>query len=166
MKLETASTLIRSDLTPVPVRGRVIFIQNQSAILNDADLLPAVVAVQKQLDQDIFPIWGRRAELRVVRPSTELPQNAPRLIVLDTSDREGLAGYHRVENGTPIAKIFVGTLNEAGMPWSITLSHELIEMLIDPGMDQSFQTVTREGKFLFVLQEICDPVRSIVYRSE
>lgn len=95
--------------------------------------LPALVAAcQKALDEKFTPVWNTPAKLIV---ADKLPANAWGMLFIDNADEAGALGYHDLTpNGLPSSKVFVQTTIEAGESVSVTTSHELFEMLIDPGI--------------------------------
>src|SRR5262249_13565192 len=87
-------------------------------------------ALQKCYDQHFLPIWGYPLKLyntTVAKPSEW------RLYYLDIADADKALGYHELtEQGQPISKIVVKKTLAAGELVSVTASHELFEMAIDP----------------------------------
>ena len=59
----------------------------------------------------------------------------------------------------PIAKVFVDTDRQSGRAWTISASHELLEMLVDPGMNLTVLRPTDEMATTGQLYayEVCDP---------
>jgi hypothetical protein len=89
-----------------------------------SNLQEVAQAMQIQLDRDFTPIWGVHAQLQALNPGEQVPARAWPMRILDKSDA-GL-GVHLDKNGKPFAEI------QAGSNWSITASHEMLEMLVDP----------------------------------
>jgi hypothetical protein len=151
-------------------RGKPIKI----AVINEAakekvparDLAKVVAALQKQVERDFAPVWGIEAHLSLVREGEALPKDAWWLTLHDDCDRAGQLGYHDLTSaGLPLGKAFIATAEHDDMPWSVVLSHELLEMLIDPYINLSaFVRASRSG--LLYGYEVCDPVRSDVYRID
>jgi len=66
-------------------------------------------------------------------------------------------GYHELSShGTPLGKVFAGLDMRLGTSWTVTLSHELLEMLADPWINWCAQSP--DGK-IYAL-EVCDAVES------
>jgi hypothetical protein len=130
------------------------------------DLAKVVAALQKQVERDFAPVWGIEARLSLVPEGGALPEDAWWLTLHDTSDRAEDLGYHDLTSaGLPLGKAFVATAEADDMPWSVVLSHELLEMLIDPYINLSaFVRDSRSG--LLYGYEVCDPVRSDIYRID
>ena len=58
------------------------------------------------------------------------------LVLLDTSDQATALGYHDLTvDGLPLGKAFVLSDEQAGLHWTVTASHELLEMLGDPDIN-------------------------------
>lgn len=141
-----------------------VAIQNKSTILKDADLAAAVPDLQIQVSRDFAPIWGVDAQLILV-PSNQLPPaNAWLLVALDNSDQAGALGYHEIQSLIPYGLFFVESDIQAGLSWTVTASHELLEMLVDPWV---FSTVMiDQGRSLFgttgvaLAQEVADACES------
>jgi len=87
-------------------------------------------ALQKAYDQHFLPVWGYPVKLY----NTKTPKASDwRFIYFDTADEAGALGYHDLtDEGQPLTKVFVKTTKEAGEVVSVTASHELFEMVIDP----------------------------------
>ena len=149
-------------------RGKPIKI----AVINEAkeekvaarDLAKVVAALQKQVERDFAPIWGIEARLSLVPEGEALPEDAWWLSLHDNTDRAGELGYHDLTSaGLPLGKAFLATAEADDMPWSVVLSHELLEMLIDPYINLSAFVRDSQSGLLYGY-EVCDPVRSDSYR--
>jgi hypothetical protein len=92
------------------------------------DELTAVL--QKCFDEYFLPIWGYPVKLyntTVAKPSDW------QFIYFDDADQAGALGYHELTTkGQPVSKIFVKTTLADKQLVSVTASHELFEMVIDP----------------------------------
>jgi hypothetical protein len=90
-------------------------------------------ALQAYVSQHVAPVWGTTAQL-VER--TGYVTGAWALVFLDDADAPGALAYHDLTpDGLPQAKVFVRTLLESGETVSGAASHELVEMLVDPGLN-------------------------------
>jgi hypothetical protein len=78
-------------------------------------------------------------------------------------------GYHFPDNGFPHLVVFAANGQEAGVPWTMTLSHELLESLVDPSTTDTWPCPgePREAGWPPVIdeyeKEICDPVQAQAY---
>lgn len=131
-----------------------IAVLNESTVLKDDDILPVVEALNIQLSRDFAPIWDVSAAASFYAKGSQIPENAWQLIVLDDSDQADALGYHDLTpSGQPLGKVFANSDLQAGTSWSVTMSHELLEMLIDPFCNLCAQ----DGDVMYAY-EVCDPV--------
>ena|SRR5437899_1140274 len=102
-----------------------------------------IATLQQFLDQIFVPVWGTPA--RLVR-TTGFQKGAWALAFLDTADVANALGYHDLTpDGLPLSKVFVRTTLGAGQKVSVTASHELAEMLVDPAINARFAREDRRG---------------------
>ncbi len=129
---------------------------NQSTVLTDAEVQAAIGPLQTQVSRDFAPVWGVDADLSFVPKSATPPPKSWVIGVFDNSDQAGALGYHDLtENGLPLGKVFAGTDLQYGSSWTVTASHELLEMLGDP--DINLYAVSQNGMELsFYAYEVCD----------
>jgi hypothetical protein len=87
-------------------------------------------ALQKCYDTHFLPVWGYPVKLyntKVAKPSDW------QFVYFDDADAAGVLGYHELtKDGQPVSKIFVKTTLADNQLVSVTASHELFEMVIDP----------------------------------
>jgi hypothetical protein len=147
--------------------GIKIAIFNHSTVVKDDEVAHAVQALQVQVSRDFLPAWGIDAALSFV-PSGEIPPAGSwQLGIFDDSDQAGALGYHDLtEAGMPLGKVFAKTDLFYQLQWTVTASHELLEMLADPDINL---TAMRSLRFnseyeldwtLFYAYEVCDPCES------
>lgn len=109
---------------PQPTHAQTPTIQISVIALADAELVPVVAALRKQVTNDFRPVRGTDAELTLVPKST--------LVMLDHSDQANALGYHDLRTeGLPIGKVFAACDLKAGTFWTVTASHKLLEMLVE-----------------------------------
>lgn len=121
--------------------------------MSDADLQTMMVAVQTQIYRDWAPIWMSKAQLQYVPTSGTPTSWAWQLFIFDTSDQAGALGYHDVgPTDVPIGKVFAKTDLDSGYSVSVTISHETLEMLLDPWINLTAQMGSD-----FWAYEACDP---------
>jgi hypothetical protein len=142
-----------------PVTGPTIAIMNFSTVVTDAEVQTAMAAAQIQIDRDFAPIWGLSANLVFV-PKIKRPDvNAWVMQVLDTSDQAGALGYHTMTNADmPVGKIFCKDDQKYNLSWTVTLTHELLEMLGDPYIDTTVFVQDSDTTGNLIAYENCDPV--------
>jgi hypothetical protein len=139
---------------------RRVTLQNQSSMNLTLSQLEAVTqALQIQLDRDFTPVWGVHAVVQALDQGENVPNNAWPMTILDQSDA-GL-GVHLDRNGKPFAEI------QQGNDWSITASHEMLEMLVDP-LGQTLHSdpdidPASDGHQVQYLVEVGDPCEVFSY---
>lgn len=109
-------------------------IVNESAELADVLGSRITAALQHQVDHDFRPTWGVAAELEYVARDDKPDPEAWWLVVLDDSDQAEALGYHDLTPKVlhPIGKAFAKTTIADGAELSVTIGHELLEMLGNP----------------------------------
>lgn len=139
---------------------RQITIVNQSPLVSPADLAVAVAALQIQVTRDFAPAWGISAQLQA---STDPKAPGEKIFLLDTSDQVGALGYHELgADHAPVGFVFVKTTIDAGDHWQATLSHELLEQLLDPDANAA-AIVVWKGRQTAMAYEACDAVENDEY---
>jgi hypothetical protein len=83
-------------------------------------------ALQKQAIRDFQPIWDITATVDAFDRLEDVPIGYWPMIVRDDIDVQGAAGVHLDDDGQPFALI------QFSDSWSLTASHEMLEMLADP----------------------------------
>jgi hypothetical protein len=137
-----------------PIQISVI---NASTVVTDDDVRPVVDALQKQVTNDFSPAWGVNAQLNFVTTGSTPPANTWWLTILDDTDQAGALGYHDLTpDGLPIGKVFAGTDLKYGMTWSVTASHELLEMLGDPNINLTVFVQNDQSTGILYAYEVCD----------
>jgi hypothetical protein len=92
-----------------------------------------IPALQAYISQHVAPVWGTTAQLV---KTMDYVAGAWALVFLDDADAPGALAYHDLTpDGLPQAKVFVRTLLAANETVSGAASHELVEMLVDPGLN-------------------------------
>jgi len=130
---------------------------NRSTVVKDADVKPAVAALQKQVHNDFAPIWGVDADLVVVPKGSHPVSGSWWLVILDDSDQAGALGYHDITSeGMPLGKVFAKTDLQYGDKWTVTASHELLEMLGDPDVNLTAFVQDSNTSGRLYAYEVCD----------
>jgi hypothetical protein len=115
-------------------------------------------ALQRQLIRDVAPIWEVQATLDAFASLDHVPPGYWPILVGDHFPGVESVGVHLDRNGQPFALV------EASPSWSLTASHEAIEMVIDPwgnrtvpgGSPMREEGVGNQG-LVEILVEVCDP---------
>jgi len=141
------------------VTAITISIFNDSTVFTDAKVQDAIPALQTQISAHFAPAWGIDATLVFV-PKGQAPATGTWwLTILDDSDQAGALGYHdTTPDGLPIGKVFAKTDEDNHLSWTVTASHELLEMLADPDVNLTtfIQDSAKTGKLY--AYEVCDAV--------
>ncbi len=134
-----------------------ISVINESTVLSDTDITTAVVALQQQVTNDFRPVWGTDAELKMVSQGASAPTGTWWLAILDDSDQAGTLGYHDLTpDGLPMGKVFAASDLKAGTSWTVTASHELLEMLVDPNINLTAFVQNANTTGTLYAYEVCD----------
>jgi|SRR6516164_1849056 hypothetical protein len=126
--------------------------------LSDSDIRAIVPALQKQVERDFAPVWGRSAHLSFVPKNKQPKPSSWWLAILNDSKYAGITGYHDLTTERlPLGKVFAATMIEHGVEWTVTASHELLEMLADPDLSLGALLDRGGSKSRFYCYEVCDP---------
>ncbi|HEV7217411.1 MAG: hypothetical protein ACHP8A_07770 [Terriglobales bacterium] len=135
----------------------VIAITNASTCLTDAQVQSVIPSLQKQVTRDFNSYWDLDCSLAFLQRNQPLTAGWWQIVITDNPDQAGALGYHELTNtGAPLGKVFAALDIDSGSSWSVTLSHELLEMLGDPWINWCAESP--DGK-LFAL-EVCDAVEA------
>ena len=112
-----------------------------------------VSALRKFNDVNFAPVWGTPAEIIEAK---EIPKGFWGLVFLDAADAPDAIGYHDLTlDGLPLGKVFVKTTMADKASVSVTASHELVEMLVDPGINLC---ALKSSTGIIYALEVADPV--------
>ena len=99
------------------------------------DFTTLVAALQTALDKYFAPVWGTPALLTTASSPKKVPAGAWPFLFVDTAKVAGALGYHDLTKpGLPVSFVFVKTTLDDGGDVAVTASHELWEVLVDPGI--------------------------------
>jgi hypothetical protein len=130
-----------------------ISVINESTAVTDAEVQTWVAAQQIQFDRDFFPIWNLTANITFLPKGQTMPAGNWALVILDNSDAAGALGYHDLtQAGLPMAKVFAGDDIKYGLSWTVTASHEAMEMLADPDINLTVFVQTQTGGDIFAYE--------------
>lgn len=118
-----------------------------------ADVARVAAALQRQAARDFGPIWDVCATVDAFPALEDVPVGYWPMIVRDDIEVEGAAGIHLDKEGQPFALI---TYSDS---WSLTASHEMLEMLGDPSGNRLIPGQSPhpdQGRVEFLV-EVCDP---------
>ena len=118
-----------------------------------SDVARVNAALQRQAIRDFRPIWDVEATVDWFPTLEDVPVGYWPMIVKTDIDIPGAAGIHLDKDGQPFALI---TMSDS---WSLTASHELLEMLADPFGNRVVPGQSPkpdQGRVEFLV-EVCDP---------
>jgi hypothetical protein len=117
-----------------------------------------ISAMQVYIDEHIVPVWGTPAKLV---ETTDFVKGAWAMVFLDTADAPGALAYHDLTpDGLPESKVFVKTTLDDHELVSVSASHELVEMLVDPATN--LMTTGPDPKTMYAY-ESADPVEALSF---
>jgi hypothetical protein len=140
----------------LPVR---IALASRSATTDFAELVRVANALSIQISRDAGPIWGLSGTVVALDNPDNIDPGVWPVYIVDDLD-PGMGGFHQTEHNQPFAMVL------SGATWSLSASHEVIEMLVDPSgnrlvaapavaiIDNEVQDTA--GQFEYLV-EVCDP---------
>jgi hypothetical protein len=136
-----------------------IAVFNKATTPLGVDLDALIPAMQAYIDKFIVPVWATPAKL--VKSKDFLP-GAWAMVFLDDADEPGALAYHDLTpDGLPESKVFVRTTIDNGDLVSVSASHELVEMLVDPAIN--LMSTGPDPKTIYAY-ESADPVEALSFK--
>jgi hypothetical protein len=132
---------------------------SQSANVKYADVVRVAQALNLQVNRDLAPLWNVSGTVVALESADHLDPGIWPVYVVDDVPA-GTTGFHLTEHNQPYAVVL------SGDTWSLSASHEVLEMLVDPSgnrlvaanavkiVDDDVQD--GDGKVEYLV-EICDP---------
>jgi hypothetical protein len=118
-----------------------------------SDVSRVAAALQRQATRDFGPVWDVTATVDAFPRLEDVPIGYWPMIVRTDIGQPGAAGVHLDKDGQPFALI------EMSDSWSLTASHEMLEMLADPFGNRLVpgKSIKRNQGRVEYLLEVCDP---------
>lgn len=149
-------------------------INHTNGKIADEEVQHVIRAVNRQITDDFEPYWSLGATLRLEGKSGKGPQKQSLadmrgdaiLYLWNETDVSGALGYHdRNNRGIPYGFVFTELSKKLEEPWSVTLSHEALELIGDPEVNLLVQGPHPAKKTLEVFHwyEMCDAVQAETY---
>lgn len=133
-------------------------------------------AVNRQLQEDFRRYWHTDVQLRLegwtgetLDPNRPLNMRGDAVIYLWGDDNTANAlGYHdRTYRGVPFGFVFTHLSELLGEDWSVTLSHEALELALDAEINRLVQGPHPDpgegGRIVYHWYELCDAVQADTY---
>jgi hypothetical protein len=131
---------------------RQLALVSESASISFSDLTRVSAALQKQAARDLSPAWDISATVDAFAKLEDVPTGYWPVIVRDDIGFDA-AGIHLDKDNQPFALV------TSGDGWSVTASHETLEMLVDPFGNRLVagdSPKEDQGRVEFLV-EVCDP---------
>jgi hypothetical protein len=142
------------------MRIRTIQVTNQAATVSPEEALLWTIACADQVRNEFAEAWGFVPPTVSYSPDGSVDPGAFHVLIVDDATQAGLLGYHdEDQEGKPRAFVFAKTIREFGEEPSVTLSHEILELVLDPTCSLWHQAP--DGKLRAL--EACDAVQGDSY---
>src|SRR5262245_52778329 len=131
---------------------RQLAVVSESSSISFSELMRVSAALQKQAVRDLSPIWEISATVDPFHKLEDVPLGYWPLIIRDDIGFDA-AGIHLDKDNQPFALV------TSGEGWSLTASHETLEMLVDPFGNRLVagdSPKPDQGRVEFLV-EVCDP---------
>ena len=149
----------RSKAVSSKVHVPTIVCVNHATAPLGVDFDALIAAMQVFVDKHVAPVWGTRAKL--VKSKGLLPGKWA-MVFLDHADHAHSLAYHDLTpDGLPLSRVFVKTTLKNKKLVSVSASHELVEMLVDPSINL---VAMKSGSKLVYGYESADPVEDLTFR--
>jgi hypothetical protein len=128
---------------------------SESERINSGDLMTVAAALQKQAMRDLAPLWDIGATVAAFGRVVDVPLDYWPIIIRDNIGYQA-AGIHKDRNGQPFSLVMADDSRDA---WSVTCSHEMCEMLVDPFGNRLVAGTSidpKQGRANYLV-EVCDP---------
>src|SRR5262245_62152849 len=136
-----------------------IAVFNKAATPLGVDFNALIAAMQEYIDRFIVPVWATPAKLI---KTTDFRKGHWAIVFLDDADQDGALAYHDLTpDGLPQSKVFVRTTIDNGDLVSVSASHELVEMLVDPAINLMSTGPDPRAVYAY---ESADPVEALSFK--
>lgn len=135
-----------------------IALLSQSSTIAQPEVMTVAAALQKQVLRDFNRFWNVAATIDSFATLEDVPTGYWPVIIVDEI-ASGEMGIHGQRDNQPIAMV------QAKDDWSLTASHEMLEMLADPFANRlvAGDSIAGDGVRVEYLVEICDPCQDAAF---
>jgi hypothetical protein len=157
----------------------ISIINHTSAKIKDEELQSIIRAINRQINEDYTPYWSLGATLRLEgrsgkQPEKEKPEDMRGEAVVylwDEVNVDDALGYHdKNYSGIPFGFVFTELSKEMGENWTVTLSHEVLELIGDPEANLLVMgphpNPAENNRNVFHWYEMCDAVQAQSYKID
>src|SRR5215469_3228114 len=135
---------------------------SETPLIDFAQISITAAALNKQVTRDFGRLWHVHATVSPFEKLEDVPVDYWPVIIRDDINEPGAAGYHTDDNGQPFSLV------QADDGWTLTSSHEVLEMLADPFGNRTIaggpppnspDPVSGFDRVIYLV-EVCDPCES------
>lgn len=154
----------------------IITVVNQSRHIADDELQHVIRAINRQIQEDFTPYWSLHATLRLEGKAGRQPDRVALpemrgdavLYLWDKVDLPGAEGYHEANaRGIPYGFVFTELSKKLNEDWTVTLSHEALELIGDPHINLLVAGPhPNENRTVFHWFEMSDAVQDETYEID
>jgi hypothetical protein len=152
-------------------------INHTSGQISDEELQAGIRAINRQIREDFEPYWSLGATLRLEGRSQKSPgkqdladmRGDAVIYMWSETDVKDALGYHDQNNrGIPYGFVFTTLSAKLGENWTVTLSHEAMELIGDPEANLLVQGPHPKDpkRAVFHWYEMCDAVQDEKYKID
>jgi hypothetical protein len=139
-----------------------IALVSDTPVVDFSQVSIVAAALDKQVTRDFGPLWDVDATVGAFETLELVPVDYWPVIIRDDINQPGAAGFHTDDNGQPFSLV------QADDNWTLTSSHEVLEMLADPFGSRTIAgspppdspSPISEFDRVIYLVEVCDPCES------
>lgn len=157
----------------------ISIINHTSGKIKDEEVQSTIRAINRQINEDYTPYWSLGATLRLEgrsgkQPEKEKPEDMRGEAVIylwDEVNVDDALGYHdKNYSGIPFGFVFTELSKEIGESWTVTLSHEVLELIGDPEANLLVMgphpNPAENNRNVFHWYEMCDAVQAQSYKID
>lgn len=135
---------------------RQVAVVSETARVSQLQLTQLASALQTQAMRDFGPLWQVQATVAAFATLDDVPVSHWPIIIEDNINTPDAAGVHLDSNNQPYALV------QYDEQWTLTTSHECLEMLADPSGNRMQAASAPQGdpggaRPVQYLVEVCDP---------
>ena len=157
---------------------RISVINLTHGLLSDTEVIIAIRAINRQIKEDFEPYWNMQGQLRLEgNSSTDQPdidhpedmQGEAIIYLWDKADVPNALGYHDANyRGIPYGFVFVDIATEIGENWTVTFSHEALELIGDRQAGKLIRGPhpSEKNRTVYHWHEMCDAVQNETYEID
>ena len=155
----------------------ISIVNHTNGTLTDEAVQVGIRAINRQIAHDFEPYWSLGAQLRLEGTTAGEPDKLglPELrgdaviYLWDKVDVDGALGYHDLNGrGIPFGFVFTEISAQLGEQWTVTASHEALELIGDAQVNLLVMGPHPEkpSKTVFHWYEMCDAVQAESYKVD